>query len=141
MACKSATLMSPGNMDKVGPRTPNQGAKTPAGHNIPSNSRSRLTCEDNSAKCPRSFPSLPDSPLPSTPQSTTYHGASLIRPNSGSRKSPTPRRAAREKRAKERGKNSVIYLTLFINFPFLALVTRRRQRSLARSLARLRDPP
>ena len=72
---------------------------------------------------------------PSLSSTTTYHGASLIRPNSGSRKSPTTGREA-SGGASERGKNSVIYLTLFINFPFLALVTR-----LQRSLARWRDLP
>ena len=41
-----------------------------------------------------------------------------------------PDDAQRGERESERGKNSVIYLTLFINFPFLALVT-RLQRSFA----------
>ena len=47
-----------------------------------------------------------------------------------------PDDAERGERGSERGKNSVIYLTLFINFPFLALVTR-----LQRSLACWRDLP
>ena len=109
----------------------------------PSHSHTCPTSEANSAKCPRSplTPIPRHSPFPSLPlplflsSTTTYHGASLIRPNSGSRKSPTTRREA-SGGASERGKNSVIYLTLFINFPFLALVTR-----LQRSLARWRDLP
>ena len=72
--------------------------------------------------------------LPSLPQSQSQLTSSLHNLSWGEfdktklrePKEPdaAPRRAAREKRAKERGKNSVIYLTLFINFPFLALVTR-----------------
>ena len=78
--------------------------------------------------------------LPSLPQSqfqltSSLHNLSWGEFDKTKLREPKEPDAAREKRAKERGKNSVIYLTLFINFPFLALVT-RLQRSLPPSLAR-----
>ena len=83
-----------------------------------------LTCEANSAKCPHSHLSLPilDS---FTSSLHSIHNLSWGEFDKTKLREPKEPGGRRERETSEEGgKNSVIYLTLFINFPFLALVTR-----------------